>query len=146
MITETGNVTKQPELLYTQTGKSVVKFSIAVTSKSGDTEYTTFLDVEAWGTLAENIADSVTKGMRVIVTGWMKQDSWEDPEGNKRTKLKINAQTVGPCLRWASATVTKNGKGAAIGALPKQTPAQQEEERAAARYEHASYSSGKEPF
>jgi single-strand DNA-binding protein len=98
-------------------------------------EATSFFDVVCWAGLAENVSESVTKGARLIVTGRLDQRSWENQEGEKRSKVEIVADEVGPSLRWASAVVTKNerrtgfdgggggGGGAAASAPPPSAPA-----------------------
>jgi len=78
--------------------------------KGKDGEYeesTSFFDVQAYGTLAENLANSVTKGNRIVVTGEIEQRSWDDKEGNKRSTVEITAFEAGPSLRWATAEVTR---------------------------------------
>jgi len=112
-ITVVGNITKEPELKFLGSGNAAVKFSIAVNKrrKGKDGEYeesTSFFDVQAYGTLAENLANSVTKGNRIVVTGEIEQRSWDDKEGNKRSTVEITASEVGPSLRWATAEITRN--------------------------------------
>ena len=112
-ITVVGNITKEPELKFLGSGNAAVKFSIAVNKrrKGKDGEYeesTSFFDVQAYGTLAENLANSVTKGNRIVVTGEIEQRSWDDKEGNKRSTVEITASEVGPSLRWATAAITRN--------------------------------------
>jgi len=111
-ITVVGNITKEPELKFLGSGNAAVKFSIAVNKrkKGKDGEYedsTSFFDVQAYGTLAENLANSVTKGNRIVVTGEIEQRSWEDKDGNKRSTVEITASEAGPSLRWATAEVTR---------------------------------------
>jgi single-strand DNA-binding protein len=111
-ITVVGNITKEPELKFLGSGNAAVKFSIAVNKrrKGKDGEYeesTSFFDVQAYGTLAENLANSVTKGNRIVVTGEIEQRSWDDKEGNKRSTVEITASEAGPSLRWATAEVTR---------------------------------------
>jgi len=112
IITVVGNITKEPELKFLGSGNAAVKFSIAVNKrkKGKDGEYedsTSFFDVQAYGTLAENLANSVTKGNRIVVTGEIEQRSWEDKDGNKRSTVEITASEAGPSLRWATAEVTR---------------------------------------
>jgi single-strand DNA-binding protein len=112
-ITVVGNITREPELKFLGSGNAAVKFSIAVNKrrKGKDGEYeesTSFFDVQAYGTLAENLANSVQKGNRVVVTGEIEQRSWDDKEGNKRSTVEITASEVGPSLRWATAEITRN--------------------------------------
>jgi single-strand DNA-binding protein len=115
-ITVVGNLTREPELRYTPSGAAVAKFGIAVnrfyTSRSGEkVEQTDFFNVNAWRQLAENIAESLTVGTRVVVTGRLQSRSWETEEGQKRTVVEIEADEVGPSLRWATAAVTKASRG-----------------------------------
>jgi single-strand DNA-binding protein len=112
-ITVVGNITREPELKFLGSGNAAVKFSIAVNKrrKGKDGEYeesTSFFDVQAYGTLAENLVNSVQKGNRVVVTGEIEQRSWDDKEGNKRSTVEITASEVGPSLRWATAEITRN--------------------------------------
>lgn len=115
-ITITGNIVKEPELRYTQTGKAVAAFTVAVNRrrKQGDdwVDETSFIDVTAWDSLASNSAESVPKGTRVTVTGSVKQDTWEDKQtGQKRSKLVVTAAEVAVSLKWATVNVTRNERG-----------------------------------
>src|ERR671930_2345047 len=114
-----GNLTDDPELRYTPNGAAVVKFRVAVNRrykdqtgewKDGETSYFT---VNAWRTLAENVAESLARGANVIVVGRLQQRSWETQEGDKRTVVEIEADEVGPSLRWATAKVEKQGRSGA---------------------------------
>ena len=108
-----GNVTRDPELRFTPSGQGVATFGLAVNRRWQNRqtneweEATSFFDVVCWGTLGENVSESVSKGTRVIVTGRLDQRSWETQEGDKRSKIEIVADEVGPSLRWASAEVTQ---------------------------------------
>jgi single-strand DNA-binding protein len=111
-----GNLTDDPELRYTPNGAAVVKFRVAVNRryqdqtgqwKDGETSYFT---VNAWRTLAENSAESLTRGSRVVVVGRLQTRSWETQEGDKRTVTEIEADELGPSLRWATAKVEKQGR------------------------------------
>ena len=108
-----GNMSRDPELRYLPSGQSVVNFGLAVNRrwKNRQTdeweEQTSFIDVRAFGTMAENIAESCTKGTRVAVFGRLEQRSWEADDGTKRSKVEIIADEVAPSLRWATCTVTK---------------------------------------
>ncbi len=115
-VTVIGNLTREPELRYTPSGAAVVKFGIAVNrsynNRNGDkVEQTDFFDVTAWRELGENVAESLTVGSRVIVTGRLQQDRWENDGGEKRSKIFIVADEVGPSLRWATASITKTTRG-----------------------------------
>jgi single-strand DNA-binding protein len=111
-IVVVGNLTREPELRYTPTGAAVVKFGIAVnrtyTNRQGEkVEQTDFFTVNAWRTLAENVAESLRTGTRVIVSGRLQSRSWETEDGDRRTVIEIEADEVGPSLRWATCQVTK---------------------------------------
>ena len=132
----TGNLTDDPELRYTPNGAAVVKFRVAVNRrykdeagnwKDGDTSYFT---VNAWRSLAENVAESLTRGTRVLVAGRLQMRSWETQEGDKRTVVEIEADEVGPSLRWATAQVnktTRGGPGEWHSESSNQSPEQSEE-------------------
>jgi single-strand DNA-binding protein len=111
-----GNLTDDPELRYTPNGAAVVKFRVAGNRrykdesgqwKDGDTSYFT---VNAWRSLAENVAESLTRGTRVVVAGRLQMRSWENQEGEKRTVVEIEADEIGPSLRWATAKVERQGR------------------------------------
>ena len=115
-ITVVGNLTREPELRYTPTGAAVVKIGVAVnrfyTNRNGEkVEQTDFFTVNAWRQLAENIAETCKVGQRVIVSGRLQSRTWETEEGQKRTVVEIEADEVGPSLRWATADVTKASRG-----------------------------------
>jgi single-strand DNA-binding protein len=113
-----GNVTRDPELRFTPSGQAVATFGLAVNRRWQNRqtqaweESTSFFDVVCWAQLAENVAESVTKGTRLIVTGRLDQRSWETQEGDKRSKVEVIADEVGPSLRWATATVARNERQA----------------------------------
>lgn len=113
-ITILGNLTRDPELRFTPGGAAVVSFGIAVNRNiqdKGSGEWQTqvdFFNVTAWYKLAENIAESLGKGDRVLVNGRLSQDSWEDKEGQKRSTVKIIANIVAPSLEFASCKIEKN--------------------------------------
>ncbi|MFL5797218.1 MAG: single-stranded DNA-binding protein [Actinomycetota bacterium] len=115
-VTIVGNLTDDPELRYTPNGAAVAKFRVAVNRrykdqsgewKDGDTSYFT---VNAWRSLGENVAESLTRGANVIVVGRLQQRSWETQDGEKRTVIEIEADEVGPSLRWATAKVEKQSR------------------------------------
>lgn len=98
-----GNVTRDPELKYTPSGQAVASFSIAWKPPHyGDKPEpaTEFFDVDAWGDLAENVAASVTKGQRVMVSGRVRQNTWETDAGEKRQKVIVVADDVALSLKW----------------------------------------------
>lgn len=113
-VTLVGNVTREPELRFTPSGQAVANFGLAVNERWQNKqtqeweESVSFIDVTCWREMAENVTESVSKGARVVVFGKMKQRSWENDEGQKRSKIEVVADEVGPSLRWASAVVTKN--------------------------------------
>lgn len=116
-ITLVGNITADPELRFTPSGAAVAKFTVASTPrfydkasnewKDGDT---LFLTCNAWRGMGENIAESLTKGTRVIVQGRLKQRSYETKEGEKRTVYEVEVDDIGPSLARATATITKNNR------------------------------------
>ena len=113
-ITIIGNLVSDPELRYTPSGQAVAKFRIASTPRSFDKQAnewkdqpSLFLDVNVWRQAGENVAESLQRGMRVIVTGRLEQRSYETKQGEKRTIYEITADEVGPSLKNASAKVTK---------------------------------------
>jgi single-strand DNA-binding protein len=123
-VTITGNLTREPELRFTPTGQATATFGIAVNRTWTDRqsqerkESTSFFDVVAWGSLAENAATSLTKGTRVVVTGRLDQRSWESAEGDKRSKVEITADDLAPSLRWAKAQVTRHERRSADETSP----------------------------
>ncbi len=113
-ITVAGNLTADPELRYTATGVPVAAFTVAASRRVYDSDSgqwkdgdTLFLRCSAWRDLAEHAAESLTKGMRVVVTGRLRQREYETTEGDKRTVYEVDADDVGPSLRWATAKVAK---------------------------------------
>jgi single-strand DNA-binding protein len=120
-----GNITRDPELRFTPNGQAVATFGLAVSRRWQNRqtqaweESTSFFDVVCWGSLAENVSDSLPKGARVLVTGRLDQRSWETQDGEKRSKIEVVADEVGPSLRWALARPEKierrNGQGAPAG-------------------------------
>ena len=111
-ITLVGNLTRDPELRFTTGGKGVASFGIAVGRRyqvNGEwQEQTSYFNIVAWGQLGENAASSLTKGMRVVVSGRLEQREYQNREGEKRTAIEINADEVGPSLRWATASIERN--------------------------------------
>jgi single-strand DNA-binding protein len=107
-----GNLTRDPELRFTTGGRGVASFGIAVSRRyqvNGEwQEQTSYFNIVAWGQLGENAASSLTKGMRVVVSGRLEQREYQNREGEKRTAIEINADEVGPSLRWATASIERN--------------------------------------
>ena len=120
-ITIIGNLTADPELRFTPSGHAVANFTVASTPRAYDRQAgewrdgaPLFLRCSLWHTPAENAAESLTKGARVIVVGRLKQRSFETRDGGKRTVVEVDADEVGPSLRYATATVnraTRSGGG-----------------------------------
>ena len=125
-VTLVGNITRDPELRFTASGQATASFGLAVNRVWNDRqtnerkEAVSFFDVVCWREMAENASESLSKGARVVVTGRLEQRSWETPEGDKRSKIEIVADEVGPSLRWATAEIRKNdrrgpGEGGSAG-------------------------------
>jgi single-strand DNA-binding protein len=118
-VSITGNLTDDPELRFTGSGTTVANFRVAVTSRVPDGNggwqegETSFYRITAWRSLAENVADSLSKGARVVVLGKLKTNTWETPEGEKRSAVEIQADEVAASLRFATAKLTKAGRKAA---------------------------------
>lgn len=124
----TGNLTSDPELRFTQSGDAVANLTVAVNErkKSGDQwedDGATFYRVAAWRDLAENVAESLQRGMRVIVSGGLRTRTWTDKEGTERLSLDLTADEIGPSLRWATARVTRTQSSG--GQRPQQQRPQQ---------------------
>lgn len=107
-----GNVGRDPELRFTQGGQGVTNFSVAVSRSYKDRsdewqEVTSWFNVTAWGQFGENLAATITKGMRVVLVGRFEQRSWENDDGEKRSAVDFIAEDGGPSLMWATAAVDK---------------------------------------
>ena len=137
-VTVVGNVTRDPELRFTPGGAAVANFGLAWNRKGqNDEEIVSFFDITCWRNLAENVAESITKGSRVVVYGRLDQRSWENQDGERRSKVEIVADDVAPSLRWATVEITRNefrggdGGGSAApssgGGRPASTPQTDEE-------------------
>ena len=109
-----GNVTRDPELRYIPSGTPVTSFGVAWNQRSsqGGEEKAHFFDVTCWRELAENVAESISKGSRVVIYGRLDYRSWESENGEKRSAVQIVADEVSPSLRWATAEVTKTDRRA----------------------------------
>lgn len=130
VITVVGNLTDDPELRFTPSGAAVANFRVASTPRTFNRQTSTwedgdplFLSCSVWRQAAENVAESLRRGMRVVITGRLKQRSYETREGEKRTVVELDVDEVGPSLRYATAKVTKTqrsgggfGGGAPAGA------------------------------
>ena len=150
-VSVVGNATRDPELRFTPSGQAIATFGIAVNrswrNKQSNEweEAVSFFDVTCWAQMAENVAESVTKGTRVLVSGRLEQRSWETNDGEKRSKIEIVADEIGPSLRYATAGVTKNERrgdfeGGSGGGGGSSAP------RAASSNEPPAYSNDEEPF
>ncbi|WP_288908735.1 single-stranded DNA-binding protein [uncultured Microbacterium sp.] len=122
VITVVGNLTADPELRYTQNGLPVANFTIASTPRTFDRQSNEWKDGEAlflrascWRDFAEHVAGSMTKGMRVIAQGRLRQRSYQDREGNNRTAIELEVDEIGPSLRYATAQVTRTQGGGGGG-------------------------------
>jgi single-strand DNA-binding protein len=114
-ITVVGNATGEPQLKFTSTGTAVASFTVASTARLYDKQAgawrdgdTLFIRVNAWRAMAENASDSLRKGVRVVVTGRLRQTSWTGDDGAQRTGLEIDADDIGVSLRWATAHITRS--------------------------------------
>ena len=127
--TITGNLTREPEIRYTKEGQATAQLGVAVNRRWQDRstqewqESTSFFDVVCWRDLAENVALSLSKGMRVVVTGRLEQRSWETEDGEHRSKVEITADEIGPSLRFATADVQRTERRA-VAELPESEPAE----------------------
>lgn len=111
-VTVIGNLTADPELRFTASGVAMVNISVADSRRYQDRngewqEETSFFRGTCWRELAENVAESLTKGARVVISARLKQRTWETSEGEKRNVVELDILEIGPSLRWATATVTK---------------------------------------
>ena len=114
LITLVGNLTGDPELRFTPSGAAVANFTVASTPRAFDRQSnewkdgdTMFLNCSIWRQAAENVAETLSKGMRVIVQGRLKSRSYDDREGNKRTVFEVDVEEIGPSLARATAVVTR---------------------------------------
>src|SRR5690625_5560034 len=122
VITVVGNLTADPELRFTPSGAAVARSTVAATPRTFDRQAnewkdgeTLFLRCSVWREAAENVAESLAKGMRVIVQGRLVQRSFETREGEKRTVVEMQVDEVGPSLRYATAQVTRTQRGGGFG-------------------------------
>ena len=132
VITIVGNVTGDPELRFTPSGAAVANFTVASTPRAFDRQSnewkdgeTLFMRCSVWRDAAENVAESLQRGTRVIVTGRLKSRSYETKEGEKRTVIEMEVDEVGPSLRYASAKVTKTQRGSGGGGFGSSGSGQQ---------------------
>ena len=128
LITVVGNLTDDPELRFTPSGAAVANFTVASTPRTFNRQSnawedgdTLFMRCSVWRQPAENVAESLTRGTRVVVTGRLKQRSYETREGEKRTVVELEVDEIGPSLRYATAKVQKtqrNGPGGSAAGGP----------------------------
>lgn len=141
VITIVGNLTADPELRYTPNGHAVANFTIASTPRVYDRDAREWRDGDAlflrasiWRDYAEHVASSLSKGVRVIAQGRLKQRSYETREGEKRTAFELEVEEIGPVLRYATAQVTRTSGGqrqqAAQATAGQQTQPQQQAQQA----------------
>src|SRR6266568_2295392 len=122
VITVVGNLTNDPELRFTPSGAAVAGFTVASTPRTSEKDSNQWKDGDplfvrcsVWRQYAENVAETLTKGMQVIVQGRLKQRSYETREGEKRTVVELDVDEIGPCLKFATAKVTKASRGSSGG-------------------------------
>jgi single-strand DNA-binding protein len=124
-VTITGNLTKDPELRFTPSGIATATLGVAVNRRWQDQasrqwqEAVSFFDVVLWRDLAENACESLAKGDRVIITGRLEQQTWETPEGERRYRVLIVAEEIGPSLRWAITRAERISRVAAAEPAPE---------------------------
>jgi single-strand DNA-binding protein len=149
-----GNITRDPELRYTPGGMAVATFGLAVNFRRQNRqtneweERTSFFDVVCWGSLGENVSETLGKGTRVMVVGRLEQRSWETQDGDKRSRVEVIADEVGPSLRWATADVTKNDRrpGSDFGGSGGSSGPRSGGGRPASNNEPPAYDYDEEPF
>ena len=122
LITVVGNLTSDPELRFTPSGSAVANFTIASTPRTFDRQSnewkdgeTLFLRASVWREAAENVAETLTKGTRVVAQGRLKSRSYDTKEGEKRTVMELEVDEIGPSLRYASAKVTRTQRSGGGG-------------------------------
>lgn len=117
-VTLVGNVTDDPELRFTPSGAAVANFTVAVNRRFRNQDGTWedkldgFFRCSCWRDMAENVAESLTKGTRVVVVGRLQQRSWDAEDGSKRSTIEVQVDEVGPSLRWATAKAEKSQRSA----------------------------------
>ncbi len=129
VITVIGNLTNDPELRFTPSGAAVASFTVASTPRMLDKATNEWKDGDAlflrcsiWRQAAENVAESLQRGARVVVTGRLKQRSFETKEGEKRTVVELDVDEVGPSLKYATAKITKASRGSGGGGYGNGSP------------------------
>ena len=131
IITIIGNLTADPEMRFTPSGAAVASFTVASTPRTFDRQAgewkdgeTLFMPCQAWRQMAENIAESLTKGTRVIVQGRLTQRSYTTREGEQRTVVEMQVDEIGPSLRYAKTQVTRQPRGGGQGGYNQSGPQQ----------------------
>ena len=131
VITVIGNLTADPEIRYTSSGAAVCSFTVASTPRTFDRQAgewrdgdTLFMRCSAWREMAENVAESLTKGSRVIVQGRLVQRSYTARDGSERTSMELQVDEVGASLRYAKAQLTRVARAGGAGGGYQQAPAQ----------------------
>lgn len=150
-ITIVGNLTRDPELRFTPGGAAVANFGVAwnLKGRDGAEDKVSYFDVTCWRQLAENVSDSLTKGSRVVVHGRLDQRSWENQDGERRSKVEIVADDVAPSLKWATVELTRNeykGDGGQGGGGGQYQSAQNAPAQPAASAPAPQYDMNEEPF
>jgi single-strand DNA-binding protein len=146
-ITVVGNVTRDPELKFLNSGQAALKLSIAVNRRWQNRqtqeweERVSYFEIVGYGAMAENAANSLVKGSRVIVSGRLEQRTWETENGDKRSIVEINADEIGPSLKWATAVVTRTPRAEGSNFQSSDRPA-----AAPRANEPSSYAFDEEPF
>jgi single-strand DNA-binding protein len=146
-ITVVGNVTRDPELKFLNSGQAALKLSIAVNRRWQNRqtqeweERVSYFEIVGYGALAENAANSLVKGSRVIVSGRLEQRTWETENGDKRSIVEINADEIGPSLKWATAVVTRTPRAEGSNFQSSDRPA-----AAPRTNEPSTYAFDEEPF
>jgi single-strand DNA-binding protein len=146
-ITVVGNVTRDPELKFLNSGQAALKLSVAVNRRWQNRqtqeweERVSYFEVVGYGSMAENAANSLVKGSRVIVSGRLEQRTWETENGDKRSIVEINADEIGPSLKWATAVVTRTPRAEGSNFQSSDRPA-----AAPRTNEPSGYAFDEEPF
>jgi len=144
-ITVVGNITRDPELKFLNSGQAAVRLSVAVNRRWQNRqtqeweERVSYFEVTGYGSMAENAANSLTKGNRVIVSGRLEQRSWETENGDKRSIVEINADEIAPSLRFATAVVTRTPRAEGSNSPSSDRPAPRTNEP-------STYAFDEEPF
>jgi len=146
-VTLIGNLVDDPELRFTPSGVAMTKVRFAVNKryqKDGEwQEETSFFGGTCWRDLAENVAESLQKGLRIIVVGELQQRQWETQEGDKRSIVEVDIKEIGPSIRWATTTVTKTPRD---GAWANDNKGDKEQVAAAAPVARTDYGPDEAPF